>query len=97
MIDTNTVAALACGVHIDDVGSLVVLWHDHAVDDEAFGYDITSTVLHSTFSGDKNNADERGAAPRHNLLPKSSTDAHATNKPHCVLSLWYGGVLRAVR
>lgn len=97
LIDTATVAALAGRVQKDDVGNLIVLWYDESVDDEAAGYEITSTVLHRIFSSEDNYAEEHVTAPRVGRPPISSTDDYPVNKPHCVLSSSYGGVLRSVR
>lgn len=45
LISASTVASLAGRPGKDDVGNLVVLWYDDAVDDEMTGREIASTLL----------------------------------------------------
>lgn len=51
LTDDATVAAAAGRVYKYETGNRVVLRYDQAVNGEAAGYEITSTVLQSIFSG----------------------------------------------
>lgn len=103
LIKASTAATLAGRMGKDDVGNLIALWYDEAVDDEAAGNELASTLFYPLFSnfasaiGRQQSSsiffDDNNFAKIPDLVKGQLTHMAEPN----VLSSSYDGVLRALR
>lgn len=99
LIMASTAAALAGRMGRDDVGNLIVLWYDEAVDDEAAGGEIASTLLHPLFTSLSLFGATGGMSPFQNseqtqISPRTGSSIEASSS---TLFSSYDGVLRSLR
>lgn len=103
LVMASTPSALAGRMGKDDVGNLIVLWYDDAIDDDAAGSEICSTLLHPLWSDLSSNSSER---KRKQVFMRSRRNAEYLRSPRAsvskekefsLLSSSYDGVLRSLR
>lgn len=99
LIATSTAASLAGRMGKDDVGNLIVLWYDEAVDDDTAGHLIASTLLHPVIQYEDSDwiRRRRRRFPTSGMNPASSKGGPSREVPWSGLSSTYNGVLRSLR
>lgn len=101
LIKASTAAALAGRMGKDDVGNLIVMWYDEAVDDEAAGSEIASTLLHPLFTapvvfgaGGRSSSFRMSSNPQTQRIEQiRAAQSTSPNTMH----ISYDGILRSLR
>lgn len=101
LIKASTAAALAGRMGKDDVGNLIVMWYDEAVDDEVAGSEIASTLLHPLFTSPVafGTGGRALSYPRSDKFSRTHLEHLSTAKSTSPSTLYtsYDGILRSLR
>lgn len=106
LVKGSTVASLAGRVGKDDVGNIIVMWYDEAVDDAEASADVASSLLLPAISENQRRRKQKGFPEVPNTNKPGVDDAAFLKRllgPHRVQRsnehLWssYAGVLRSLR